>query len=220
MRKMTMVAMLLVLTAVNGAIIARPPSNVVVTSTIADADGTQSFSLQSDFIGSYVNGTDSVVSQIQGIGDWELGMLNSPNRRVNVTFDDFAGGSTLGAPPSGWHPVRFLTQCTGYGFNLLNLTTVGQTARCGMVVAVKTTAGDFSLRFYAANATASGSNDISVQCTAVGADNKCSGWRTQSPNGTGKLIAKVLKVETVRGKQVLTNYGLYRFSFDMSFARP
>jgi hypothetical protein len=42
----------------------------------------------------------------------------------------------------------------------------------------------------------------------------------QSPNGTGKLIAQVYKVTTVRGKTVLVDYGKYRFSFDISFAKP
>ena len=217
MRKIALVTLLLVLTAVNSTIVARPPSNVVVTSTIADSDSVfMPLSIQSDLIGSYLNGTSSVVSQIQGVGDWELDMLNSATRRVNVNFNDFAGGSTLAAPMSGYHPVRFITQCGIYGSNLLNMTTVGQTATCGMIVAVNIGSDRYSLRFYTQNFP--GSDNISVACTSV-ASGKCSGWRTQSPNGTGKLIAQVYKITTVRNKQVLTDYGKYRFSFDMSFAK-
>ena len=218
MRKIALVTLLLVLTAVNSTITALPPSNVVVTSTIADADSVfMPLSIQSDLIGSYLNGTSSVVSQIQGIGDWELNMLGSATRRVNVNFNDLVAGSNpnnLPTPMSGYHPVRFITQCGAYGSNLLTMTTVGQTNTCGMIVRVEMGSDVYSLRFYTQNFA--GSDNVSVACTAVAAG-KCSGWRIQSPNGTGKLIARVQKITTVRNKQVLTEYGRYRFSFDISF---
>ena len=221
MRKIALFTLLLALTTVNGTIIARPPSNVVVTSTIADSDANFApLSLQSDLMGSYQNGVGSVVSQIQGIGDWELDMLASPTRRVNVNFDDLVAGSNpnnLPAPPSGYYPVRFITQCNGYGFSLLNLTSVGQTATCGLVVETDISGVRYSLFFYTRNYA--GTDNITVTCTSA-ASGKCNGWRTQSPNGIGKLIAQVYKITTVRGKRVMTDYGKYRFSFDMSFSNP
>lgn len=221
MQKLTLASMLLILSAVSGLAFAPKPSNAIVQSTIADSDvDTMPYSIQSDLLGTYLNGNASVVSQIQSIGDWELDMLSSATRRVNVTFDDMVAGSNPNnqpTPPNGYYPVRFITQCNGYGYNLLNLTTVGQSATCGMVVAVNIGADRFSLRFYSSNFP--GSDNISVVCTAT-ASGKCSGWRTQSPNGTGKLIAQVQKITTVRGKQVLTDYGKYRFSFDLSFSKP
>ncbi len=217
MRKLTLLTMLLAFAVTNGVAFGQKISNPV-TSTIANADGAfASYSLQSDLLGSYLNGTGSVVSQIQGIGDWELDMLASPTRRVNVSFDDPVSIPPLPAPPSGNHPVRFITQCGSYGFNLLNLATVGQTATCGLIVAVDDSGIRYSLRFYASNFP--GSDSVTVACTSV-ASGKCSGWRMQSPNGTGKLIAQVYKVTTVRGKTVNVDYGKYRFSFDMSFTKP
>ena len=100
---------------------------------------------------------------------------------------------------------------------MLNLTAVGQTATCGLVVAVNIGTDRYSLRFYTKNFP--GIDNVSVTCTSV-ASGKCSGWRTQSPNGVGKLIAQVYKVTTVNGKQVLTDYGKYRFSFDISMSIP
>ena len=85
-----------------------------------------------------------------------------------------------------------------------------------MIVRVEMGSDVYSLRFYTQNFA--GSDNVSVSCTAVAAG-KCSGWRIQSPNGTGKLIARVQKITTVRNKQVLTEYGKYRFSFDISFAK-
>ncbi|MFN2500623.1 MAG: hypothetical protein ABR530_01270 [Pyrinomonadaceae bacterium] len=220
MKKVALAILFLAMTAVTGSAFGQKPGNTVVTSTIADSDANFiPLSIQSDLLGAYLNGSDSVESQIQGVGDWELNMLGSATRRVNVNFDDLVAGSNpnnLPAPTSGYHPVRFITQCGVYGSNLLNLTTVGQTATCGMIVRVNIGSDGFSLRFYSQNFP--GSDNISVACTAV-ASGKCSGWRTQSPNGTGKLIAQVYKVTTVKGKTVLTDYGKYRFSFDISFAK-
>lgn len=216
MRKLTIVTVLLTLMAISGYGF-RPPTTNIVNSSIEISDSTGAFSLAGDGV-AYQNGINSVVSQIQGIGDWELNMLASTNRRVNVTFDDpVTVPAGIPTPMSGLYPVRFITQCTQYGFNLLNLTSVGQTATCGMIVRVETGSEVFSLRFFTQNFP--GSDNISVGCTAVAAG-KCSSWRTQSPNGTGKRIARVQKITTVRNKQVLTDYGLYRFSFDMSFSKP
>lgn len=218
MRKLALVTLLLALTSVNITAFAQKPSVNIVSSTIADAGAdTIPLSIRSDFQGAYLNGSDSVVSQIQGIGDWELNMLGSAVRRVNVNFNDLVPGSNpnnLPTPMSGDHRVRFITQCTQYGNNLLNLTTVGQTAICGMIVRVEMGSDVFSLRFFSQNFP--GSDNVTVACTEVAAG-KCSGWQIQSPNGTGKLTARVQKITTVRGKQVLTDYGKYRFSFDISF---
>ncbi len=210
-----------VVLAQNSIVLAQKVNNVPITSTIEYQDANFApLSLQSDLTGPYQNGVGSVVSQIQGVGDWELDMLASPTRRVNVNFNDLVVGSNpnnLPAPPSGYYPVRFITQCNGYGYSLLNLTAVGQTATCGLIVAVNVGADRYSLRFYMSNFP--GSDNITVACTSV-ASGKCNGWRMQSPNGTGKLIAQVYKITTVKGKQVLTDYGKYRFSFDMSFTNP
>jgi len=218
MQKLILATLLITLSAIAGA--ARPPASNPVRSVIADSDANfASLSLQSDLLGSYLNGTSSVVSQIQGIGDWELDMLGSATRRVNVNFNDLVAGSNpnnLPTPMSGYFPVRFITQCGAYGSNLLTMTTVGQTNTCGMIVRVEMGSDVYSLRFYTQNFA--GSDNVSVACTAVAAG-KCSGWRIQSPNGTGKLIARVQKITTVRNKQVLTEYGKYRFSFDISFAK-
>jgi hypothetical protein len=198
---------------------AQKTSDVIVKSTIADADANFTpLSIQSDLAGTYIHGTASVVSRIQGIGDWEMSTLSSPTRRVYVNFDGRITNPTSDSPQSGYHPVRFITQCV-YGTSLLSLTSVGQTARCGLIVRVEiANQGVFSVRFY--NKNFPGSDDIIVACTAV-TSGKCNAWQTQSqkPDNDGKLTAQVFKVDTVKGKQVLTDYGFYRFSFDMSFVK-
>jgi hypothetical protein len=218
MRKIALAVLFLALTSASGTAFGQKLKNTIVQSTIADSDANlRPLSIQSDLLGTYLNGSGSVVSQIQGIGDWELDMLSSATRRANVNFDDLVADSNpnnLPTPMSGYHPVRFLTQCNAYGYSLLNLTE-DQAATCGLVVAANIGTDRYSLRFYTKNFP--GTDNISVTCTSVEASGKCSRWRTQ--NGTGKLIAQVYKITTVKGKQVLTDYGKYRFSFDMSCAK-
>ncbi len=219
MKRSFLLVLLVIMAAMSGIALGQKNKNVVVKSTIADAGADfMPLSIQSDLLGTYIHGSRSVVSQIHSIGDWEMSTLSSATRRVNVNFDDLVDGTNvnnLPTPMSGYHKVRFLTQCV-YGMSLLNLASEGETARCGLIVAVDIGADRYSLRFYSKNFP--GTDDITVACTSV-ESGKCSGWRTQSPNGDGKLIAQVYKVTTVKNKQVLTDYGKYRFSFDMSFVK-
>lgn len=87
-----------------------------VTSTIENADSNLlPFRIESDNLGSYKNGVNSVVSQIQAIGDWELDMLASPVRRTFIDFSDAVPGNdpNKSAPFSGAYvPVRFHSALT------------------------------------------------------------------------------------------------------------
>lgn len=222
MRKITLATMLLVLTVINGTVLAQKAKNVPVTSTIEYQDANFApLSLQTDLTGPYKNGVGSVVSQIQSpIGDWELDMLGSPTRRLYINFNDLVAGSNpnnLPAPSSGYYPARFITGCSGYGYSLLTLTYVGQNATCGLAVETDISGVRYSIRFV--TRYYAGTDNVTVTCTSV-ASGKCNGWRIQSPNGTGKLIAGIYTQTRVHGNTVLTDYGKYRFSFDLSFTNP
>jgi hypothetical protein len=174
-----------------------------VTSTINDFNSYTTFDIGSDGLGPYLNGTtDSVVSRIQSIGDWELNMLNSPTRRAYVNF-----GQAL--VTSGFYPVRFLAQCSA---DLRNLG-INQPQNCKMVVAVNVDSDRYSIRFGYVTGT-----DLPLwTCNAV-TNNKCSSWRMVSDpsNQGGKMTAQLLKITTVKGKETATPIGLYSFSFDVT----
>lgn len=205
-----------------GNTLSQKNQNKPVTSTIQDADANFApYSMQSDLLGAYKNGTSSVVSIIQGIGDWELDMLNSSTRRVYVNFGDAVPNTNpnnLPPPASGYYPVRFLAQCSARGFNLANLAQ-GATVSCPVIVAVDVSGVRYSLRFNKQNFT--GTNDVPWTCTST-LSGKCSGWRMQSidPNGNGKVIAQLLKITTAKGKTVEEARGRYYFSFDMGLTNP
>jgi len=190
-----------------------------VTSTIKDSDANFTpYRIQSDLNGAYINGINSVVSRIQGIGDWELDMLNSPNRQVYIDFGDpvpNSNPSNLAPPSNGWYPVRFLTQCSP---GLQNLA-LNASQKCPLIIAVNVGTERYSIRFYSANFP--GTENPSWICTSA-LSSKCNGWRMQSlaADNSGKLKAQLLKITTSKGKTVNQDYGKYYFSFEVSLTNP
>jgi hypothetical protein len=184
---------------------AQKVKDTLVTSTINNLNSYTTFDIGSDELGPYLNGTtDSVVSRIQSIGDWELNMLNSPTRTAYINF-----GTAPVAPNK--YPVRLLAQCPA---DLRNLGA-NQSQNCKMVVAVNVGLERYSIRFGYVTGT-----DLPLwTCNAV-TNNKCSSWRMVSDLGNqeGKMTAQLLKITTVKGKETPTLIGLYSFSFDVNVA--
>ncbi len=173
-----------------------------VTSTINDFNLYTSFDIRSDGLGPHLNGTDSVVSRIQSIGDWELSMLNSPTRTAYINF---------GAAPvaSGYYPVRFLAQCPAD----LRSLGINQAQNCKMVVGVNVGSDRYSIRF----GYVTGTNQTTWTCNAL-TNGKCSSWRMVSDpsNQGGKITAQLLQITTYKGKDTATPIGLYSFSFNVN----
>lgn len=180
-----------------------------VTSVIEDADqASNPFSIRSDLHGPYKNGTSSVVSRIQSIGDWELNMLSSATRRVSIDF-----GDQVGSPlPSSSYPVRFLAQCPADLRNLGN----GNSQLCKMVIAVDYGSERYSIRF----GYVSGTTQPLWTCKSA-VSGKCNSWRMASdPNGAGNVTGELLKITTVRGKNAEQSFGKYYFSFGVNVTNP
>ncbi|MDQ3130979.1 MAG: hypothetical protein M3Q99_09480 [Acidobacteriota bacterium] len=206
-------AAIIALAAMTAIVSAQKVKDTPVTSTIENADSTfQPFRIQNDNLGSYINGTNSVVSRIQSIGDWELNMLSSPARRTFVDFGDPVNplDPANGAPSSAYYPVRFLAQCPA---DLRNLTA-GASQSCKMVIAVNVGADRYSIRF----GYVSGTGQPLWTCNTA-ASGKCGSWRMASdPSGAGKIAAQLYKITTSRGKETATPIGKYYFSFGVNVA--
>lgn len=211
-RNITLLVALLLALTVGAA--AQKVKDTPVTSHIENADqNLVPYSIRSDGQ-PYLNGPDAVVSRIQGIGDWELSMLNSLTRTAFVDFGDpVAGNDPLKTPPpSGFYPVRFLAQCPA---DLRNLAVNGS-QQCKMVVAVNYGTERYSIRF----GYVTGTSQTLWTCNSA-VSGKCASWRmTSNTNGTGKIVAELLKVTTVRGKLVNESYGKYNFSFAVNVTNP
>src|SRR5205807_4420673 len=135
------IALLLALATISlvvesGAKAGKPPSDIPVTSTIdgLGVDTLPTMRVQSDQLGAYRN-SSSLQSIIQGIGDWELDMLNfnsSPQRKVLIDLrDPVPGSGPNGAAPinpfgvNGYQTVRarFITKCSQNGVNMQTMQT-------------------------------------------------------------------------------------------------
>jgi len=198
---------------------APPSSDAPATSTIQNIDSSGvPYRIQSDWQAAYKNGVDSVVSIVQGIGNWELDMLGSPNRRIYVDFGDpVPNTNPNNLPPpfsTAYVPSRFISKCT------TNITTMSlnSTTLCPLAIAMDYNGSRYAVRMNPTNYP--GTQQVLWTCTAV-ANGKCTGWKMQSdPNGQGKVAGQLLKITTVKGKTIEEKRGQYYFSFSVHVTTP
>src|SRR5262249_19462576 len=117
----TVISVLCMITALNNGVIAQKQKATAtpVTTTIQglEPDTVPTYRLQSDQLGSYKNGVDSVISDIQAFfGDWELDTRISPVRTVLLDFRDPVPGSNPNQLPPpfsyGTVPARLISKCS------------------------------------------------------------------------------------------------------------
>lgn len=188
-------------------------SNTIVTSTFQDIDTTTNlfYTMRSDGGGAYVNGTASVASAIQGIGDWDFDITASPTRKVFFDFGYPTGSNPDGiaAPNTGAYTARFLSQCSVRpGKRLQDLRIADGTVYCPLNVRIQVGSVEYSLRFRTVEFP--GSNDVAWTCTAE-TNSKCSSWRMESAPGGSP--ARLLKITTAKGKTTTQTGSLYNFTF-------
>ena len=228
------VALLLSLTAASLSHIAaagKPPSDTPVTTTIdgLGVDTLPTLRIQSDQLGSYRNSA-SLSSIIQGIGDWELDMLNfnsSPQRKALVDLREPVPGSgpNGGAPtpPFAYQIVRarFISKCSQNGINMRTMQT-NTPYYCPLAVAFDDASG---VRYrLAGNPTNfSETNWIQITCLATDASAKCMQWKIEPSvtqlDGERKNIAKLLKVAT-KPRQSDQDMGDFYLSFVIHVTNP
>ena len=222
MKKISFLLILLALGTLTVDVLAQkgqPSADTPVTTTIQNIDSNgMSFRVQSDSQGVYKNGVNSVVSIVQGIGNWELDMLSSVNRRIFVDFSDpVPNTNPNNLPPPflvGYVPARFISKC------VTNITTLtaGATTLCPLAVAMDYNGTRYAIRIEKVNYP--GTQEVLWTCTSV-ASGKCNLWKMQSdPLGQGKVAAQLLKITTVKGKTVEEKRGQYYFSFSVDVTNP
>lgn len=197
---------------------ARPTVNVA-TSTIADIDpvaGTV-FRIGSDGLGNYLNGVNSVVSIVQGIGNWELDANASPLRKVRVDLGDPVPGSGANAPFSAaMMPFRFISKCT------TDITTLAlnQSIPCPLALSMNYNGVIYALRSQTTNYP--GTNDVTWKCLARNST-KCISWEMTpsavQADGQRKNVMQLLKpAQTPKGSDVLL--GRFYMSFKVNVTTP
>lgn len=210
------------------------PSDTPVTTTI-DGLGVNTLPtlrVQSDQLGAYKN-SSSLSSIIQGIGDWELDMINfnsSPQRKALVDLrDPVAGSGPNGGAPinpfgaGGYQIVRarFISKCSQNGINFLNMQP-NNIYPCPLALAFDDASG-VRYRLTENPINFSETNWLQVTCLATGANAKCNQWKIEPSviqiNGEQKNVAKLLKVAT-KPRETDQDLGDFYLSFTIHVTNP
>jgi hypothetical protein len=205
-----------------------------VTSTIAGfgVDTVPTLRVQSDQLGAYKN-SKSLQSIIQGIGDWELDMVNfnsNPQRTVLIDLRDPVPGSNPNnlAAPFAFAQVRarFISKCSQYGLSLRSMTYAGQQYQCELSIGAISYGGQtYALRM---NPNTYGTDNVTWTCRNV-ASGKCNQWRME-PSAfyanaeTGvpeqKNRAQLVRVVTSKGQTTFEPRGEYYLTFSVDLTNP
>lgn len=199
---------------------AKPTSDAPATSTIRDFDPVSGtvFRVGSDSLGTYRNNVDSVVSIVQGIGNWELDVNPSPLRKVRVDLGDPVPGSGANPPFQATNVgLRFISKCTTSIFTL----AVNQSIPCPLAIgAIDYNGTRYALRSEQTNYP--GTEPVTWTCLARNAT-KCTSWRmlpsVVQPDGQRKIVMQLLKPAT-RPKDNDVLLGRFYISFDVSITTP
>ncbi|HXG92145.1 MAG TPA: hypothetical protein VNN73_07200 [Blastocatellia bacterium] len=252
MRKTVFVVFTICLAMISTTLAQRPTADVPVTVTIKDyidapdlAGGTQRIQMQvqSDGAGSY-KGSKSVISVIQGTGDWLLDTgvtIKTPTRKVFLDFSQPIAGSAPGGANSTAPFVtalvspRFRSKLSQYGLSMFSIP-YGQTVQAPMVIGfyyppgssdhyrIHCTPGEQSFFPYAET------DFVDMTCTGADANAQCNRWQIV-PNGAKggcvtadcsvkRNVVKLVKVVTKGTKVTEYDQGDFYMTFTIEVTNP
>jgi hypothetical protein len=208
---------------------------IPVTTTI-DGGGIISdptifnYRLQSDLLGSYRGGADSVVSELQTGGDWQLDTVPSPNRKLMLDFRDAVTNGNPSAPFStALVPAKVETKSyLLYG----NGKVAGMTGLNSTLITPLLVRFDFngnSYRVWMNSQNYPETNDALITCTGVADPTKpstsqCIQWRIEptvtQADGQKKNVARLIRFYTSKGKEIEENHGDFYMAFSIGFTNP
>jgi hypothetical protein len=196
-----------------------------VTTTIQGLgpDSVPIYRIQSDSLGSYRYGVDSVISEIQPIGDWSLDTTSSSVRKVYLDFRDPVAGTNPNQVPPPFLvesvPTRLISKCSLFGGDMRTMTA-GGTLICPLAIRFDYAGTTYLLRM---NDNFPGTDYVNWTCISTGSSGKCIQWRMEPAaayGGEKKNIAQLVKQVTVRGKTTNEEIGKYYVSFVIDVTNP
>lgn len=208
---------------------------VSVTSTIDGtgplADSTVfNYRIQSDLLGSYRDGVNSVVSQLQSGGDWQLNALASTTRSLLIDFRDPVPNSNpsppflLGQLPAKIETKSYVLYGNGKvsGMKGLNSTLISP-------LLLRFDLNGNTYRMWMNSVNYPQTNYALVTCTGVAdpinpSTSQCNQWRIEpsvtQPDGQRKNISKLVRFYTLRGKTIEEDHGDFYMSFSIFVTNP
>ena len=218
-KKLASPLLLILVVALAGTALGQKPpkGDTPATSVLQDdLDGSVT-RVGNDGLGSYTNGTDSVVSIVQGIGNWVLDTKTSSLRRVRVDLGDPVSGTNPSPPfQAAYVPVRFISKCTISIFTL----EVDQITLCPLAISLDYNGTTYALRSESTNYP--GTEPVTWTCRARNSA-KCVSWRmlpsAVQADGQRKIVMQLLKPATSRrsSDQLL---GRFYISSDLWLTTP
>ncbi|HXG93755.1 MAG TPA: hypothetical protein VNN73_15530 [Blastocatellia bacterium] len=197
-----------------------------VTTTIQGLgpDAAPTYRIQSDQLGSYRYGVDSVISEIQATyGDWVLDTASSTVRSVYVDFRDPVPGTNPNQipPPFLYEQVfaRLISKCSLFGGDLKTMRA-GDALICPLSVRFAYAGATYLLRM---NDNFPGTDYVRWSCLAEDSTGKCSQWKMEPGaeyGGEKKCVAQLIRMLTVRNKTTTEEIGKYYMSFVVDVTNP
>jgi hypothetical protein len=207
-----------------------PVTSTIDVSGILQDQTVFNYRIQGDQFGPYHNGVDSVVSELQTGGDWQLNALASPSRSMVVDLRDPVPDSDPTPPfdiaqlPAKIETKSYLLYGNGKvsGMKGLNSTLITP-----LLVRFDVNGNVYRLRM---DSQSYAETDYAlVTCTGVVDPNnpgssQCKQWRVEpaktQPDGQRKGIARLVRAYTSRGKTIEEPRGDFYLSFSIGVANP
>lgn len=204
-----------------GGLLTRPahPSETVVASDLLGGGSGPNLGIQSDQLGTYVNGVGSVKSIIQSLGDWELDVTaKASTRKVRLDLSNPLPGNPSPAPfTATLVQARFIAKASQLATGgLLQMRGLGATALTPVSVSFTYGGKNYAIRMNSANHP---QTDWAVAtCEAIENPNDpagslCSRWRVTPTGSHDGISTNVGRLELVTTK-AQTLIGHYYLSFD------
>jgi hypothetical protein len=199
----------------------KPATDAPATSTIGDAHPVTGvpFRIGSDSLGAYRNGVNSVLSQVQGIGDWELDTKSSSLRKIRIDFGDPVAGTSPNPPFQAANvPGRFISKCAAWGFFMPGMA-VGQQLDCPLAMSIDYAGVTYAIR---SNENYAGTQPVRWTCLARNAT-KCISWEmvpsaTQA-DGEQKIAMQLIRIASNR-RETDQLLGQFYMSFKVAVTTP
>jgi len=233
---MTILTVVLCITSGSGALAQKTlKKSVPVTSTIEGSGALEdptvfNYRIQSDLLGVYQNGVDSVVSVLQTGGDWQLDALASPIRSVLLDFRDPVASSNA-TPPFSTAQTRAKVETKSYllygNGKVSGMTGLNSTLITPLIV--RFDFGGNTYRVWMNSGTYPQTNYALVTCTGVVDPNnpstsQCNQWRIEpsvtQPDGQRKNIVKLVRFYISRGKTIEEDHGDFYMAFSIGITNP
>lgn len=184
-------------------------TNLPVTSTLADG-----LSYASDSLGAYSNGTASVESSLQDIGDYVLSTQNSRTRTMRLSFAALDSGAV---PFTGSALVkgRFISKISRVGGRFHDMRA-GDVESAPLAFAFSYGGQNYRLAMNPENLMGVGTDYAQAACLAArsATDASCGTWQLTPSGVNGTNLARLIKVAKSE-----TAVARVRVSFQITFSR-